>query len=94
MTAAYSFQPDIQELRHDWGWFLVLGIVLIIIGVLAIGSAAIATFASVVFLGWLLIVGGIMQLVYAFRMRARHHLFLQLLLGILSLVARRTVAAV
>lgn len=75
-----------QELRRDWGWFLALGILLIVIGFLAIGSAVVATLASVVFLGWLLIIGGVMQLFYAFRMRAQHHLFLQLLLGVLSLV--------
>lgn len=82
----YAFQPDVQELRHDWLWFLVLGIMLIIVGMFAIASAVVATFASVVFLGWLLIFGGVMQLVYAFRMRARQHLFMQLLLGVLALV--------
>lgn len=80
------FHPDLPELRRDWGWFLALGILLIIVGLIAIGSAFIATFVSVVFLGWLLIIGGVMQLFSAFKMRARQHLFLQLLFGILALV--------
>lgn len=85
--ATSAVQFDAAELGHDWKWFLVLGILLIIVGVLAIGSAVVATLVSVVFLGWLLIIGGIMQIIAAFGVRERHHhLFLQLLLGILSVV--------
>ena len=29
----------IQELRHNWGWFLGLGVLLIIAGMAAIGSS-------------------------------------------------------
>lgn len=84
-TSALQFDP--AELRHDWKWFLVLGILLIIVGILALGAAVIATLISVVFLGWLLVLGGIMQIIAAFAVRERHHhLFLQLLLGILSVV--------
>ena len=87
MTAAGPFALlDVQELRREWGWFMALGILLIVIGVLAIGSAFIATLVSVLFLGWLLIIGGILQLFSAFRMRAHRHLFLELLFGLLALV--------
>lgn len=77
---------DVQEIRREWGWFLALGILLIAIGALAIGSTFMATLISVLFLGWLLIIGGVVQLFSAFRMRAQRHLFLQLLFGLLALV--------
>lgn len=86
MTATHVLLLDVQEIRREWSWFLALGILLIVVGFLAIGSAFIATLVSVLFLGWLLIIGGIFQLFSAFRLRAQRHLFLELLFGLLSLV--------
>lgn len=87
MTAAgHFFLPDVQDIRRHWGWFLALGILLIIVGFLAIGSAFVATLVSVLFLGWLLIIGGVLQLFSAFGVRAHRHLFWELLFGLLALV--------
>ena len=35
------------ELRRSWGWYLALGIVLIVLGTIAIGSTFMMTIASV-----------------------------------------------
>ena len=50
-----------DELRRYWGWYLALGIVLIVLGTIAIGSTFVMTIASVFFFGWLLIIGGVMD---------------------------------
>jgi uncharacterized membrane protein HdeD (DUF308 family) len=75
------------ELRRSWGWFLALGIVLIVLGTIALGSALLMTVASVFFFGWLLIVGGVMEAVHAFWRKRWAGFFLDLLTGILYVVA-------
>ena len=36
-----------DELRRSWGWYLVLGIALVVLGAIAMGSAFLMTIASV-----------------------------------------------
>ena len=80
--------PGAGELRRSWGWFLALGIVLIVLGTIAIGSAFVMTITSVFFFGWILIVGGVMEAVHAFwREKGWAGFFLDLLTGILYVVA-------
>jgi len=75
-----------QELRRRWGWFVALGVVLIVLGVIALGAAALVTLASVLFFGWLLLIGGAMQTVHAFSMRRWPGVFRNLLAGLLTIV--------
>jgi uncharacterized membrane protein HdeD (DUF308 family) len=80
-----TFDPQI--LRRSWGWFLVLGILEIILGTIAIGSTFIATLATVVFFGWLLLIGGILSAVHAFWRKRWRGFFLDLIIGVLYVVA-------
>jgi hypothetical protein len=41
----------LEEIRSKWGWYLIFGIVLIVIGVMAIGQAFVASLASMSLLG-------------------------------------------
>ena len=79
--------PGAEELRRSWGWFLGLGIGLIILGVIAIGSAFFMTIASVWLFGWILIIGGVMEVVHAFWHQRWAGFFLDLLTGVLYVVA-------
>ena len=42
----------IEEVRKHSTWFLVIGVALVIVGMIAIGSAVAMTIASVIFFGW------------------------------------------
>jgi len=75
------------ELRRSWGWYLVLGIALVALGAIAIGSAFLMTIASVFFFGWILLIGGVMEVVHAFWHKRWAGFFLDLLTGILYVVA-------
>ena len=75
-----------DEIRRSWGWFLGLGIVLIILGAIAIGSAFLMTIASVFLFGWILIIGGVMEVVHAFWHKRWAGFFLDLLTGLLYVV--------
>jgi uncharacterized membrane protein HdeD (DUF308 family) len=77
---------DCLRLHHCWGWFLALGVVILLAGVMAVGSALIATLASVLLLGCLLLGGGVAQIVNAFLARSWRVFFLYLLGGVLHLV--------
>jgi uncharacterized membrane protein HdeD (DUF308 family) len=69
----------LEEIRRSWGWFLFLGIALTVLGVAAVVYDVAATFTTVLFFGWLLLISGIVQLVQAFRVGTWNGFFLYLL---------------
>ena len=76
--------PGASELRRNWGWFLILGIALIVLGTTALGSALYMTLASVLFFGWILIIAGVLEAAHAFwREKRWGGFFLDLLTGLL-----------
>ena len=84
MNAATDFfAAGLDQVRKSWSWFLVLGISLTILGVLCVGKAQTATTFSILVLGWILAISGVMWLVNAFRAFSWHGFFLFLLNGII-----------
>lgn len=75
-----------SELRKHTGWFLVLGIVLMGLGILALIFPVIGTGAAVVALGIILLLGGVVEIVYSMRRRGEDDFLLRLLAGILAVV--------
>lgn len=76
----------VQKHAH-WGWFVALGVVLLILGILALAHLFIATLASVVFIGTLMAVAGAGQLVHAWRVRQAQGFVLWSLSGLCYLAA-------
>ncbi len=54
------------ELHRSWGWVLALGIVFVLCGAACIVGANVATYATVLFFGWLLLISGVAALIHAF----------------------------
>jgi uncharacterized membrane protein HdeD (DUF308 family) len=73
-------------LSRNWGWLLALGILMIILGVFAIGAPAVATVAVQLALGWILMIGGIAQGIHAFMVKGWGGFLLELLSAALYLV--------
>jgi uncharacterized membrane protein HdeD (DUF308 family) len=46
----------VGKVRKSWGWFLVTGILIIILGVFCVGKAQIAIALSILTLGWILVI--------------------------------------
>jgi uncharacterized membrane protein HdeD (DUF308 family) len=61
-----ALRHELAVLQREWWWFLLLGIALIVLGTVAIGSAVLVTTATMIFFGLLLLAAGIAQLVGAF----------------------------
>lgn len=77
------FAAGIEEIRRSWAWFLALGIVLMLLGMVCIAFSATATYASVLVFGWLLFISGIFALVEAFAVGTWSGFFLYLLSALL-----------
>ena len=74
------------DLRKRWRSVVWLGVLLLALGVIATSAAPFLTLATMVFIGGLLIVVGIIQGLHAFASRAWGGSFLDLLSGILYAV--------
>jgi uncharacterized membrane protein HdeD (DUF308 family) len=80
----FAVQEDqLEELKQHWVWFLVLGVALILLGMLAIGHSAMATEMIVKVIGLVLILSGVVQVVVSFSSPKWSGLLVQLLFGIL-----------
>ena len=77
---------ELEVLRGEWPWFLILGILLIVLGTIAIGAPFVTGIATAVIFGSLLLVAGAAQLVGAFWTRDWSGFFLTLISGILYVV--------
>src|SRR2546430_7904357 len=92
MSATYE-RLQVAELRHElaalrgsWLWFVLLGVALIVLGFIALGSLWIAGLATAVAIGVLLLVSGVAEAVGAFWCRDWSGFLLHLLSGVLSVV--------
>jgi uncharacterized membrane protein HdeD (DUF308 family) len=74
-------------LRHHWGLFLTEGILLVILGMVAIAMPALASLAATVFLGWLLLLSGIVGLISTVRARSAPGFAWSLVSAILGIAA-------
>jgi uncharacterized membrane protein HdeD (DUF308 family) len=55
------------SLQFNWGWFLAIGIALVILGTIAMGDTLVTTMISVVLVGWLLVAAGIFHVINMIR---------------------------
>ena len=83
----------LEEVQKRWGWFVGLGILLVVLGMLALGSSITMTLATMVFVGWLMIIGGVLEAAHAFTCKGWSGFFIDLLTGILYTVVGFMVVA-
>jgi uncharacterized membrane protein HdeD (DUF308 family) len=75
-----------ESLRAHWRLFLIEGIILIILGILAIAAPVIATLAVDIYIGWLFLFAGIVGFFAVFSMPNIASFLLSLIPAVLSLV--------
>lgn len=86
-VGGFGFSPVDDEIRTKWGWFLALGIALLLLGVFAFANLLAATVASVFIVGVLMIIGAVAQIVEAFQVKRWSSFFYWLLGGVLYGIA-------
>ena len=85
-TISSLFAAGIEEIRKSWGWFLVIGIVLMVLGAACIAKSQTATTFSILALGWVLAISGVIWLVGAFQTWSWGGFFVYLLNAIIRCV--------
>lgn len=72
----------VEDLRKRSGLIIGLGAVLIVLGMLALGSSIVFTIAAMVFLGWLMIIAGVLQTAHGFSCKAWGGFFIDVMAGL------------
>jgi uncharacterized membrane protein HdeD (DUF308 family) len=78
---------DTAPLRAKWGWIVALGAVYLIVGFIALGSVVMATVASVLVVGVMMIIAGVAEVFSAFQVKSWGKFLLWALLGVLYIIA-------
>jgi uncharacterized membrane protein HdeD (DUF308 family) len=76
-----------RALHDHWGLFLAEGIILVILGLLAIVVPPLATLAATFFIGWLFVISGIAGLIMTFMARRAPGFWWSLLSAVIALIA-------
>jgi uncharacterized membrane protein HdeD (DUF308 family) len=83
---AFSSIEIVPELRRYWGWLLIWGIALIVVGMLAVSFSFSATLGTVMAFGVLSLVGGCAEIVGGFMARRSGGFVLKLLAGVMYII--------
>ena len=87
MSTNSPLPPNLAEglkvLRAKWGWIVALGVVFLIAGFIALGSAVAATASAVMIIGIMMIMGGAAEIVAAFSVKGWGKFAVWMLLGLL-----------
>ena len=85
-TAGQELQHELQHLSKSWWWFLLLGILLIVCGIVAIAYPFISSVSIVIVLGAMLLIAGTAMVISSFWTGSWSAFLVQLLIGILYVV--------
>lgn len=86
-------EPETNELAKSSSWVIAIGVLMIVLGIIAITFPFFATITSTLIFGWVFIFAGITQIVYAFRSHGVGHVAWKLILGVLYLLSGLFVVA-
>jgi uncharacterized membrane protein HdeD (DUF308 family) len=78
-----TYGMNLEPFVENWGWFLTLGIALMVLGIIAVGMPFVATLAVETLLAWIFLIVGVVQTVHAFRSRKFGRFFFLFMLGLL-----------
>ena len=78
---------ELAPLRAKSGWIVALGVVYLLAGFIALGSVVMATVASVLVVGVMMIIAGVAEVFSAFQIKSWGKFLLWVLLGVLYIIA-------
>ena len=84
---AVQMDPEIREgLRRSWKVLMTVGVLAILLGCVAIFVPAVASVATAVFIGWILVIAGVFLIAGAFTAHSIGTVVLRLLWALLTVV--------
>src|ERR1700745_3689396 len=78
---------ELAPLRAKSGWIVALGVVYLLAGFIALGSVVMATVASVLVVGVMMIIAGVAEVFSAFQIKSWGKFLFWVLLGVLYIIA-------
>ena len=78
------FMAGLEEVRKSWGWFIGLGILLMVLGAICIVKAHTATMFSILALGWVLVISAVFWFIGSFQTWGWSGFFIYLLNALIS----------
>jgi uncharacterized membrane protein HdeD (DUF308 family) len=93
MTPTHQSTPTLVPdamfgaLKHNWGWLLALGLISIVLGTVGFYMTFAFTLTSVLIFGYLLLVGGVLQLVHAATCKGWKSVLWHVLIALLYIAA-------
>ena len=82
-SLATSLMSGLDTIHDSWGWLVALGIGMMVLGIACVIGAATASLATILAVGWLMLIGAVVALIQAFRVRNWSGFFLCLLAALL-----------
>lgn len=76
-----------ERLRRSWGGFVALGVLLAVLGIAGLVFVGFTTVLSVLFIGWVFLIGGIAEVIHAIIRKGWSGFWLDLVSGIITAVA-------
>lgn len=73
-------------LRKKAGWFLVIGVLFVLVGIFGIMEPWVAGLGVTLLVGWVLVIGALPHFIAAFKGHGAKHLVMQLLVGTVYLI--------
>jgi uncharacterized membrane protein HdeD (DUF308 family) len=87
MTEASMNAGNMREPGGSSFWFIALGVIVFLAGALAAANLFVATVISVLFVGGMMVAGGILEIVHSFAIKSWGSFFLWFLMGVLYTIA-------
>ncbi|HEY2892055.1 MAG TPA: HdeD family acid-resistance protein [Dongiaceae bacterium] len=85
-SPSHNLGAALAHLKLRWGWLVGLGVILVITGLVALLSVVAATIVSVLWVGIMMIVAGVVEIVHGFRMKAFGRSLLWVVIGALYIL--------
>ena len=86
MTDIIGTRQILGELQEKWGWLLVFGIIFLVLGIIGLGMTFFLTKIVALYVGFLILIGGVSQLYLAFSTKGWKGSILNILIGILYII--------
>ena len=87
ISVAPESNEALSQLGKKWGWLLTLGILFVVLGIAGLGMSTLLTVTTVIFFGFMLLFGGLFQLLDAFRSKGWKSVIFHILIGLLYIGA-------
>ena len=86
-NASQGLQTPGKLAKKATGWFIVIAVLFIVLGIFAIAEPFTAGLGVTLLVGWLLVIGAVAHFISAFKGGGTKHVILQALVGLLYLIA-------